>query len=140
MPFSFSGASLHSPKWRQVGICKEYPAKHSRPICQASKINANRKQLSAEKADRCGIAGAARQLIREPALPLALPRLIGYRIFSCIAFSQYTSIRGDLPVGEVFGLPNGMKSNEPPLLSIHPASSVQEWSAPLRGRFAQHCF
>jgi hypothetical protein len=34
-------------------------------------INPNREQLGAEKADRGGIAGAARQLIREPALALA---------------------------------------------------------------------
>jgi hypothetical protein len=34
-------------------------------------INPNREQLRAEEADRGGIADAARQLIREPVLPLA---------------------------------------------------------------------
>jgi hypothetical protein len=34
-------------------------------------INPNREQLRAEEADRGGIAGAARQLIREPVLALA---------------------------------------------------------------------
>jgi hypothetical protein len=47
---------------------------NAHPEVSGVQINANREQLSTEEADCGGIAGAARQLIREP--PLAFARII----------------------------------------------------------------